>query len=69
MKKSLNQSPNSIHDFQKQNRENFQMENPVTGDASTTNNELLCTIGVNTIGSIDVSMGEGEGCSNIPSTL
>ena len=39
------------------------MENPVTGDVSTINNELLCTIGFQkrcTIGSIDVSMGKGD---------
>ena len=39
VKESFNQSPNSTPDFQKQNRENFHMENPVTGDASTINNE------------------------------
>ena len=61
VKESFNQSPNSTQDFLKQNRENFHMENPVTGDASTINNKLLCTIG-----SIDISMGKGDAATFHP---
>ena len=53
MKVSFNQSPNPPPPHPPPIPKN--KIDPVTGDASTINNESLCTIGANTIGTIGVN--------------